>query len=373
MMSTICQYLCCCCCPSDGEMNLNKKNKDLQTLNEITPPTAGVWAKTSKTDNIDTENMTEKFEIPSPGFKNEMDVFQHLHYRIIKQIDSGSFGVILIASHIPTKLKVAVKKIVIPEALDSNLKNKREEMLSDVKNELFVLQKIRHPHIVKLIQHLMIKAKYVSSLYILMQFAENGNLDKYVESNEQITENQCKLWFAQILNGMSYMHSRGIAHRDLKLANILIDAAFDVLIADFGLSKIVWRKSQKQILMSSTYCGTPPYMAPEVLNIEVNRLVEYDAFAADVWSLGVILFLLYWKAFPFPKKPKKAIKLMRKKVLVFPNERPSSPQLQTLLRATFEPNPSLRPKMKRLQQFSWIQIVYKEVELKSNQKLEENN
>ena len=377
-MGNIFRLMCCRCCWCCVRESFDKneakirKHERLKALEEITPSSeSDVWAVTKDPLKVKTQEMTKTFVIPNRKLRTENDVFKTIGFKIEKQIESGSFGIILSGYHLNKKLKIAIKKIVLPEASDTKRANRRDEMMKDVKHELFTLEKIIHPHVIKLITHLMIRNRREDSLYILMQFAENETLMKYCEKYGIIAEDKCKLWFAQMLSGLSYIHREGIAHRDLKLSNILLDSAFDVLITDFGLSRLVWRQSQELLLMSNTYCGTPPYMAPEVLILEKQKYREYNAFLADVWSLGVILFRMYCGEYPFPNKPNKAIKYMKKKKWKFPKKCHPSASLKNIMKRMLEPNPKKRPRTKILQTDNWIRDVFITVEMKSIERMKE--
>ena len=378
-MQRFCSYVCCCGCFRSSDSYVKRqakiqKHENLKTLEEVKPESMSdsVWAVTKHPLDVKTSEMTPIYAVPTARFKKDEDVFASIGFKVDTQIDSGSFGVILCGHHIAKKLKIAIKKITIPEPIDSNRAAKREEMLKDVKHELYTLQKVIHPHVVRLITHLMIKGKQNVTLYILMQFAENGNLSKYCDRNGALVESKCLVWFAQMLSALSHMHRQGIAHRDLKLSNILLDTADDVLIADFGLSRLVWRQSQDKMLMSSTFCGTPPYMAPEVLLLETHKYNEYNAFKADVWSLGVILYRMFAGEYPFPNKVSKAIKYMKTRKWKFPKRSQPSSDLKNMLKKIFEPNPKKRPRMEKLQKYDCIRDIFRVVEMKSIQKMKAN-
>ena len=205
-----------------------------------------------------------------------------------------------------------------------------------------------------------------------MQLGVKGTLQQLIGDNEPFDEKTCKTWFAQMLSAMSCMHKKGIAHRDLKLSNILLDESHDILISDFGLSRLVWRESVQELMLSKTYCGTVPYMAPEILNIKETSnevYLGYNAKAADVWALGVSLYYLFNKDYPFKlgnKYRAKAIKKMNEKSWDFNNRNSSKPSddLRDILTVIFEPNVNLRPTVEKLTHHKWVSDEYKEVEKK---------
>ena len=381
-MNTICYYLCCgCCCPSSSfnKKEVKKKKMEKQEalqsiLDKTQSKSQSVWRKTKDPLRVKTTDMTEQFDIPSEKLKTVDDIYAQKGYCIIGQIDSGSYGDVLKGQHLETKTLIAIKKITIKEPFDKKTKDerKREDALIDVKNELFALERLHHPHVITLIQHFMIRTDFSLNLHILMQLADGGNLLKQCHKFGPFDEKQCKLWFAQMLSGLSYMHKEGIAHRDLKCDNILLGIAKDVLISDFGLSRLVWRKS-KGDLLSQTFCGTPPYMAPEVLIVEKKSQMKYNAFKADVWALGVILYRMFDNTYPFPKSRPKALKYMKKQKWKFSKSRQPSRQLNSFLKTIFNSTETERPTTIELQKHVWIEKAFEETEIKSRKKIQETD
>lgn len=127
--------------------------------------------------------------------------------------------------------------------------------------------------------------------WIAMEFAEGGDLFDKIEADKGVSEDIAHLYFLQLIGGVSFMHSKGVAHRDLKPENILLNESGNLKIADFGMATLFEYKGQKK--MSSTMCGSPPYIAPEVLRCASgNKPSKYRADLVDIWSCGVILFVL---------------------------------------------------------------------------------
>ena len=370
-------FLCCCYDFGDNKRNLEisrrkeKKSKKQQTLDKIKELKTSidrpkVWDISRGDPNrMKTTEMANTFTIPSDDFKTEDDVLQSLGYKMSYFIDRGGFAEVHKVIHIETKLNVALKKIPVPEELDYTSQRKRMSLLSDIKNELCVFENITHPHIIKMIDHFVIIKENQMTFYILMQFAAKGTLSKKLDQFGPFSERTCKVWFAQMLSALLYMHSKGFAHRDLKLSNILLDDSEDILISDFGLSRLVWRQSQDKQLMSKTYCGTPPYMAPEVLVIYTKRGATYEARAADIWSLGVILYKLFTKEYPFPLTRAKAIKYMKHKRWQFSDKDNPSEDMKDILTKMFDPNPNSRPLAPDLCKHKWIKHAFDSVEQKS--------
>ncbi|KAI1421851.1 putative serine/threonine protein kinase [Xylaria sp. FL1777] len=128
--------------------------------------------------------------------------------------------------------------------------------------------------------------------WIAMEFAEGGDLFDKIEADVGVTEDIAHLYFLQLISGVSFMHSKGVAHRDLKPENVLMSESGNLKIADFGLATMFEYKGQKKL--SATMCGSPPYIAPEVLACakRSSEVVKYAPELVDIWSCGVILFVL---------------------------------------------------------------------------------
>ena len=128
-----------------------------------------------------------------------------------------------------------------------------------------------------------------------MELAEGGDLFDKIESDQGVGENIAHFYFVQLVNAVSYMHTKGIAHRDIKPENILLSANGDLKIADFGLATLFSYKGQKKL--STTLCGSPPYIAPEVITCSSDKRngtkgAGYSGDTVDIWSCGVVLFVL---------------------------------------------------------------------------------
>ncbi|KAL2180174.1 kinase-like domain-containing protein [Thermothelomyces heterothallicus CBS 202.75] len=131
--------------------------------------------------------------------------------------------------------------------------------------------------------------------WIAMEFAEGGDLFDKIEADVGVQEDIAHLYFLQLISGVSFMHSKGVAHRDLKPENILLSESGNLKIADFGMATMFEYKGARK--QSSTMCGSPPYVAPEVLQCarqdrKSGDGPKYSADLVDIWSCGVILFVL---------------------------------------------------------------------------------
>ena len=183
-----------------------------------------------------------------------------------------------------TNQKVAIK------ILDKE-KIQRQNMGSQIKKEISIMKMIRHPNVVKLHEVLASRTK----IFIVLELVTGGELFDKIVSEGRFNEDTARFYFRELIEGVRYCHSKGVAHRDLKPENLLLDARSRLKISDFGLSALYTGEgdSARTTLLHTT-CGTPNYVAPEVLNDK-----GYDGRAADVWSCGVILYVLLAGFLPF--------------------------------------------------------------------------
>ena len=155
------------------------------------------------------------------------------------------------------------------------------------RNEIEILKSCKDPNIVRYKEDFYEGGK----ILLVMEFCEGGALDNFISKlRRPLKEPELLQKFSQILSGLQYIHSRNILHRDLKPANIFLTSNQDLKIGDFGISKSLTGTRQ----MAKTFCGTPCYMAPEVLG---GKLYNHKA---DIWSLGCILYELATLQVPFP-------------------------------------------------------------------------
>ncbi|XP_049874802.1 serine/threonine-protein kinase SIK2 [Pectinophora gossypiella] len=198
-------------------------------------------------------------------------------YDIERTIGKGNFAVVKLARHRITKTEVAIK-IIDKSQLDAS-------NLQKVYREVDIMKRLDHPHIIKLYQVMETK----NMIYIVSEYANKGEIFDYIARYGRMAEQAARRKFWQILSAVEYCHERRIVHRDLKAENLLLDANMNIKIADFGFSNYY---ATGELL--ATWCGSPPYAAPEVF--EGKR---YTGPEIDIWSLGVVLYVLVCGALPF--------------------------------------------------------------------------
>jgi serine/threonine protein kinase len=152
-------------------------------------------------------------------------------------------------------------------------------------HEVGILLQLRHQSVVKLYETFETKRH----IMLVMELCAGGDLLNFVRKRKRLDEETAKILFKQVIEGIGYIHSKKILHRDIKLDNILLDGKGNVKIADFGVSKQV--KAGEVMYEQS---GTPAYIAPEIIKDK-----GYKGFKADLWSAGVVLFAMLYGTVPF--------------------------------------------------------------------------
>lgn len=200
------------------------------------------------------------------------------HYRAGKMLGRGAFGKVNLGMHKLTRKLVAIKSINKEYLSEEKQRNK-------VMHEVNLLLKLRHESVVKLYETFQTGRH----IMLVMELCAGGDLLNFVRKRKKLDENIARVLFKQIIEGIGYIHSKKILHRDIKLDNILLDGKGRVKIADFGVSKTV-----KKGEVMKEQSGTPAYIAPEII-----RDKGYKGFKADLWSAGVVLFALLYGTVPF--------------------------------------------------------------------------
>ncbi|KAJ4822487.1 CBL-interacting serine/threonine-protein kinase 14 [Turnera subulata] len=261
-------------------------------------------------------------------------------YEVGKLLGCGSFGKVYHARNIGTGQSVALKSV-------SKQKVIKEGQTVQVKREISIMRRLRHPHIVRLSEVLATKTK----IYFVMEFAKGGELFAKI-SKGRFSEDLTRRYFHQLISAVGYCHSRGVFHRDLKPENLLLDENWNLKVSDFGLSAV--RDQVRQDGLLHTLCGTPAYVAPEILAKK-----GYDGAKVDIWSCGVILFVLHAGYLPFNDTN---LMVMYRKIYKGEYRFPkwTSPELRRLLSRLLDTNPQTRITLDEILQDPWFRKDYEE-------------
>uniref|UniRef100_A0A3B1JMJ7 MAP/microtubule affinity-regulating kinase 3 n=1 Tax=Astyanax mexicanus TaxID=7994 RepID=A0A3B1JMJ7_ASTMX len=263
------------------------------------------------------------------------------NYRLLKTIGKGNFAKVKLARHVLTGKEVAVK-IIDKTQLNSS-------SLQKLFREVRIMKLLNHPNIVKLFE--VIETE--KTLYLVMEYASGGEVFDYLVAHGRMKEKEARAKFRQIVSAVQYCHQKCIVHRDLKAENLLLDADMNIKIADFGFSNEFTLGNKLD-----TFCGSPPYAAPELFQGK-----KYDGPEVDVWSLGVILYTLVSGSLPFDGQN---LKELRERVLRGKYRIPfyMSTDCENLLKKFLILNPTKRGSLEQVMKDRWMNVGYEEEELK---------
>ncbi|XP_052610786.1 putative sperm motility kinase W [Peromyscus californicus insignis] len=193
---------------------------------------------------------------------------------MLTSLGCGSFGEVKLACHLPTHTRVAVKVL-----------EKNTNSVADISTEVNILQSLEHRNIVRFFD--MIDT--LSTTYVIMEYVAGEDLESCLRARGCLKEEEARGIFRQVVSAVHFLHQRHIAHRDIKLENILVDAAGNAKLCDFGMAIEI---TEGQMLQE--ICGSLLYWAPEILARK-----PYDGLAGDMWSLGIVLYVLITGHFPY--------------------------------------------------------------------------
>ncbi|KAM7524876.1 hypothetical protein LguiA_014778 [Lonicera macranthoides] len=260
-------------------------------------------------------------------------------YELGRTLGEGSFAKVKFARNTETGQNVAIKVIDKEKLL-------KHKMIGQIKREISTMKLIRHPNVIRMYEVMASKTK----IYIVLEFVTGGELFDKIASKGRLKEDEARRYFQQLVNAVDYCHSRGVFHRDLKPENLLLDATGVLKVSDFGLSALPQQVREDGLL--HTTCGTPNYVAPEVIN---NK--GYDGAKADLWSCGVILFVLMAGFLPFEES-----NLMALYKKIFKADFTCPPWFSTsakkLIKRILDPNPITRITIAELIENDWFKKGY---------------
>lgn len=208
--------------------------------------------------------------------------------------------------------------------------------------ELAIWPRMDHANIARM--HEMFEDNY--RVYMILEFAENGDVLRYIQRSGAIKEHLARTWIRQVGDAVRYLHDQDITHRDLKLENLLLDNCFNIKICDFGFVK---SNSMKEL--SKTYCGSKSYASPEILRGE-----PYDPKKADIWAMGVILYIFITGKMPYDESKGNHGVLEEQKKLNFPWHKFKyvTPEIKSLILWLFQNQYKERPGIHAVFENDWM-------------------
>lgn len=265
-------------------------------------------------------------------------------YDVGRLLGCGAFAKVYHARDINTGQSVAIK-VINKHKISHNA-----HLVANVKREIDIMRQLHHPYIVKLCEVMATKTK----IFFVMEFVKGGELFAKVAKG-RLNEPQSRKYFHQLISAIGYCHAIGVFHRDLKPENLLIDENGDLKVSDFGLSAVTGQIRSDGLL--HTLCGTPSYVAPEILTKR-----GYDGGKADIWSCGIILFVMNAAFLPFNDAN---LMMMYKKIYKGEYRCPKwmSPDLKRLLSRLLDTNPETRITVDEIKSDPWFRKGFKEMRL----------
>ena len=300
-----------------------------------------------KSNNI-SPNRFEQYEISNncnnffyKDYRPDLNILKNdiNQYQLKEMIGEGMFGKVKLAIHLITNEKVAIKIFD-----KGKIKSYKESQY--IEREISILKKLYHYNTIKLF-NIIQNNDYI---FLIQEYIPGKELLNFIEKNDNLSEKDiCKI-YQQLVSGIEYLHEIGIAHRDLKLENILLNNKKDIKIIDFGLSNS-YDKNSDELLHSS--CGSPCYAAPEMI-----KGIEYRGINTDIWSSGIILYLMLCKSFPFNDKNNSTL---YKKILSGQFNIPNnlSNEAKDLLINLLKVNPEERIKINEIKNHPWFNLINK--------------
>lgn len=249
-------------------------------------------------------------------------------YQIVGRVGSGAFAKVYVAEHRKTKRNVAIKEIL------------KSNAAANISREISVLKMCNHPNILHLYD-VIETPTYVS---LVTEYASNGSLDKFTTVGAPMMLQLAFSVMRQLIDAVDYLHNTvHVVHRDIKAQNILLDMNNDVILCDFGFCKI--QEGGQSMLQTS--CGSPVYAAPEVI------LRKPYSYPADIWSLGVLFYLMVVGYFPFQSdNVLSTMRMIVETEPVFPDT--IEPTLSSLLQRMLDKNPDTRITAREIKEHPWF-------------------
>ncbi|KAL4647748.1 hypothetical protein GN956_G8800 [Arapaima gigas] len=262
------------------------------------------------------------------------------NYLLGKKLGEGSFAKVREGVHTVTGEKVAIK------VMDKRKVLKDSYMAKNLRREEHIQQMVHHPNIVQLLDVFETENNY----YLVMELCTGGSIMDQLLKKNRLEELEVRKYVWQLVVAVKHLHQAGVAHRDLKVENILLDENDNVKLTDFGLSNCA--KMLGYTDPFSTQCGSPAYAAPELLSQK-----KYGP-KVDVWSIGVNMYIMLTGTLPFNVEPFNFRSLLQKMVDRDMNPLPPylSPAAVNFLNSLLEPDPTRRPDIHQVISDPWLHV-----------------
>eukprot|EP01104_Vermistella_antarctica_P009774 TRINITY_DN2544_c0_g4_i1.p1 TRINITY_DN2544_c0_g4~~TRINITY_DN2544_c0_g4_i1.p1 ORF type:complete len:1366 (+),score=288.05 TRINITY_DN2544_c0_g4_i1:1112-5209(+) len=316
---------------------------------EYTEKPSSQQQQQSRSDGTGTKRTISDAEFEESRIKHEIK-HQKLanigQWVLDRTLGEGTTGKVKLAINTVTGQRAALKIINVRALLRNSKSSDRSETTTRLKREITILQLLRHPNIIKLYE----VTENDGVIYIFMELAKGGELFEQIAARGKLSEKEARKLMRQICSAVEYCHANLVVHRDLKLENLLIDSDGNIKVIDFGFSTYLVPGH-----LLSTKCGSPHYCAPEVIMCD-----SYVGPAADVYSMGVILYAIVCGYLPFARaslhNPGKIVRAALK--CEYKREPHLSPMCQDLIERMLRPNPVDRITLEQVRAHPWMNTGY---------------
>ncbi|RLV93076.1 Cell cycle serine/threonine-protein kinase CDC5/MSD2 [Spathaspora sp. JA1] len=220
---------------------------------------------------------------------------------------------------------------------------KNEKTKTKLLSEIKIHKSLKHSNIVNFVDCFEDDV----NVYILLEICPNQSLMELLKSRKRVSEPEVRFFMVQIVGAVKYLHSRRVIHRDLKLGNIFFDPEMNLKLGDFGLASVLPSNDSRKY----TICGTPNYIAPEVLGGKHTG----HSFEVDIWAIGIMLYALLIGKPPFQAKDVEIIyERIKKTEYYFPEDKPISASAKALIQDLLSLNPLKRPTIDEILNYEWF-------------------
>uniref|UniRef100_A0A182MP16 Protein kinase domain-containing protein n=1 Tax=Anopheles culicifacies TaxID=139723 RepID=A0A182MP16_9DIPT len=265
-------------------------------------------------------------------------------YIIGRCIGSGSYSKVYQSFYRPSRLESGPAHSIACKLIDRRRTSKDYERL--LPRETVAMLALSHPHIVSV----MSIQEYGPFVCVFMDYCRYGDLLQYVQERKRVSERRSRLFFRQLVDAVQYMHDQGFCHRDIKCENVLLASPSYVKLTDFSFARKCSEPKGAPSELSSTFCGSIAYTAPEVL-----KGIPYDPKAHDMWSLGCVLFIMVSGTMPFDESNiAVTIGHQERKQYGYPSDMKLNPAIIDLIDRLIEPDVSVRATIGLVAKDPWV-------------------
>ncbi|XP_066465983.1 testis-specific serine/threonine-protein kinase 1-like [Tiliqua scincoides] len=272
---------------------------------------------------------------------DDAEVLKKRGYVMGINLGEGSYAKVKSAYSDRLKCNVAVKII-------DKKKAPKDFLERFLPREIEMLARVKHYAIIKTYE---IFETSDGKVYIVTELGVQGDLLEFIKKRGALPEDVARKMFFQLASAIKYCHELDIVHRDLKCENLLLDKDFNIKLTDFGFAKRLERDDEGRVVFSKTFCGSAAYAAPEVL-----QGIPYQPKVYDIWSLGVVLFIMVCGSMPYDDSNiKKMLRMQKEHRVHFPRSRVLTVECKDLIYRMLQPDVTRRVCIDEILMHEWVQ------------------